>query len=355
MSRSTDACPRFRVRPPVGWINDPNGPFRWRDRYHLFYQHNPDAPVHANVHWGHASSPDLAHWERPPDRAALRRPAARTRRAAGPAAWSTTRGTPTAVYTGVDRAHAGTRHDLPGAGGGPGRRRLTEWKPLPTPVVAGPPPGLDVVMFRDPFVFRFADDAGRSSGPGHADGTPSVLLYDCEDLYRLAVRRGAAGRQGPGGRRRLRRQGGRLGVPAAVRGPPGGDWVLAVSLWDGDPLTTAYLTGRLEGRWPGRIEVRGRVPAAGSTTAGTSTLPPCSRSTESGRALLWGWSWESRPHEEVDRAGWAGVLTAPRVVDIHADGSLRVSTGSGARTAARGRPVHVTAPDRVGRSPTRTT
>jgi beta-fructofuranosidase len=39
--------------------------------------------------------------------------------------------------------------------------------------------------------------------------------------------------------------------------------------------------------------------------------------------LLWGWSWEAREQSEVDRAGWAGVLTAPRVVDVHPDGALR--------------------------------
>lgn len=41
--------------------------------------------------------------------------------------------------------------------------------------------------------------------------------------------------------------------------------------------------------------------------------------------MLWGWSWEARPQEEVDRAGWAGVLTAPRVLDVHEDGSLRAT------------------------------
>jgi beta-fructofuranosidase len=46
---------------------------------------------------------------------------------------------------------------------------------------------------------------------------------------------------------------------------------------------------------------------------------------EPDRALLWGWSWEARPQEEIHRAGWAGVLTAPRVVDTHPDGSLRVT------------------------------
>ena len=98
----SDDAPRFRVRPPAGWTNDPNGPFRWQDRYHLFYQHNPHAPVHTNVHWGHASSADLAHWEH--------HPVALAPTPGGPdeaGCWSgcvvDDDGVPTAVYTSVLR------------------------------------------------------------------------------------------------------------------------------------------------------------------------------------------------------------------------------------------------------------
>lgn len=86
-------APRFRVRPPANWINDPNGPFRWRGRYHLFYQHNPDAPVHANMHWGHVSSADLAHWEHHPI-ALTPTPGGPDEEAAGRAVWWTTRASP---------------------------------------------------------------------------------------------------------------------------------------------------------------------------------------------------------------------------------------------------------------------
>ncbi|MFB7934338.1 glycoside hydrolase family 32 protein [Streptomyces sp. NPDC056039] len=306
-------APRYRVRPPANWMNDPNGPFRWRGRHHLFYQHNPDAPVHANVHWGHASSSDLVHWEH--------HPVALAPTPGGPdeaGCWSgclvDDDGVPTAVYTGVDRDHTGLGTICLARAADPDDETLAEWTPLPTPVVTGPPEGLDVAMFRDPFVFRHDGRRLALVGAGHADGTPSVLLYDCDDLTDWRFAGVLLDGRDPAARAAFGDRATGWECPQLYEARSG-EWVLVVSLWDGHPWTTGYLTGRLG------ADLRFTARTGGRLDHGRDFYAPAVLQ-EPDRALMWGWSWEAREQGEHD---WAGVLTAPRVVDVHPDGALRVA------------------------------
>src|SRR4051794_35597963 len=172
---SDPAFPALHIRPARGWLNDPNGLCRIDGSYHVFFQYNPHAPVHGNVHWGHVSSHDLLHWTEQP-LALFPRPGQID--AAG--CWSgcivDDAGVPTAVYTAVPDHAWNAAANLARSD-----RSLVSWTQSRSPVM-GTPHSEHIGEVRDPFVFDFEGRRYAVQGAGSREGQPQLLLYDCEDL-----------------------------------------------------------------------------------------------------------------------------------------------------------------------------
>ena len=58
--------PSLHFSPKKNWMNDPNGMFYYKGKYHLYFQHHPYSNVWGPMHWGHAISKDLISWVEQP-------------------------------------------------------------------------------------------------------------------------------------------------------------------------------------------------------------------------------------------------------------------------------------------------
>ena len=303
--------PRFHVRPPRGYLNDPNGPVVVDGLVHLYYQYRYTLDLESPVLWGHATSPDLVRWE-------YHRPAIGPHPLAGDrdGCWS--------GNTVVDPA-GGVRAFYSGRVAG---QRLQETLSAvsfdrghsfgpPHPLV--PDPGVEeqIVELRDPFVWRDDDRWRMALGAGTTSGTAMIRLYTSTDLEDWPY----AGKLAwmPRTRTATWDSGVMWECPQIVLHPRGPVAVVgSYAPLDGvmNALSFAVPTGT------------DREVAATSlhlVDHGPNFYAASVLNDPDGGAVVWGWATEGRAPQWCAEAGWSGVITLPRRVDVRPDGSLASS------------------------------
>ena len=321
--------PSYHLMTAANWINDPNGPVYHDGYWHMFFQHNPYIADFGPMGWGHARSRDLAHWEHCPV-AIMPTPGGYD----GAGCWSGSvviqDGLPHMMYSGVaDMTLWSVEDDIPPSD----RQRIPQgyydeflleidqetqciatsrdgmmtWeKHQANPVIPATPAGLDLIGFRDPFLWK------------EEDGRWYMLL--------------GSGIKGAGG------------VALLYRSPDLIEWEYLNPLYIGDPAESGInwecpnfldlgakqmLVVSPHGRpvyWLGDY-VDHRFTPDGSPKRldwGDVFYAPNSLLDPAGRWLMWGWMREARPRDQYAAAGWASCLTLPREISLDDAGSLNV-------------------------------
>ncbi len=295
--------PRYHFLPPANWMNDPNGPIFFNGRYHLFYQHNPAEARWGDIHWGHAVSEDLLHWEDWPIALEPRTTGVDQNGCFTGCAFIRDDGTPTIAYAGITPADGLPRGRRESQSLAMSRDGMLTWEKSPqNPVITEPPEGLDVVGFRDPCVWRDGHAWYMLIGSGIRDQGGAALLYRSTDLM-------AWDYLGPLATGDLDSHGEMWECPDFF------------SLGDRHLLLVSTL-GRqmyLSGDWADEEFVprtEGLADFSPAFYAGKSFECP------QGRRILWGWLREARSTQAQLDAGWSGVMSLPRVLSILPDGRL---------------------------------
>jgi beta-fructofuranosidase len=316
--------PQFHLLPAANWMNDPNAPVYFNGRYHLFYQYNPDGAFWGDMHWGHAISTDMVHWKH--------LPVALAPTAFGPDADGCFTGTAavldgkvTILYTGV---HAAPPDQATIRDGAQSLREtqclatsddseLKTWTKLPAPVIAAPPPELQVNGFRDPSPWRQGDGWYMVLGSGIANRGGAVLLYKSRDLRNWEYMHVLAGRN-------------QNGASTLDAFDPWEVWECPEFFALGDRHVLIYSTSGKVYWQSGVLDpktMRFHAGQAGILDYG-SFYAAKTQLDRSGNRILWGWIPETRALEEYKAAGWAGLMSLPRVLSMGADGRLGIGVAA---------------------------
>jgi beta-fructofuranosidase len=299
--------PAFHFLPPMNWMNDPNGLIQWKGTYHLFYQHNPLEAKWGPMHWGHAISADLLHWEH---QQVAMEPTPDSADEDG--CWSGVtvihKGLPVVVYSGNSRVGqrcclAASRDDL-----------RTLQKDPRNPVIPDLPPGYEIDQYRDHCLWLEGEVWNQLIGARIKDAGGTILLYRSPDLVNWQFE-----------------------GPIVISGEHGVDSLPKDAMWEcpdlfalGDQhmLVVSILTDRPQhtGYFLGQYEDGVFKPKHYQRLdyGDWEYYAPQSFVNEAGERIHFGWIQEARSIDWQVEAGWSGVLSLPRQIAMSEDGQVRI-------------------------------
>lgn len=274
--------------PEHGWMNDPNGLCYFQGKYHAFYQHNPHAAQWGPMHWGHAVSDDLLHWQEQP--IALY-PDAPYEDDGGCFSGSALEhdGTLYLMYTSVSK-ELGQAQSIATTTDGAHFEKYAG-----NPVLPQNPADPESRDFRDPKIFRYGEEFRMVCGAA-VNGAAAVLLFGSADLLHWEYLGKIFESRDHGA------------VPECPDFFPLGDkWVLMFSRMD-DTHLPLFAVGDFDG-------VHFHVDSLQEPEQGTDFYAPQTFLDAHGNRIMIGWlySWQRTVPQGAVRAG---ALSLPRVLTL---------------------------------------
>lgn len=302
---------RYHFMPQTGWMNDPNGLIYFKGKYHLFFQHNPYGAFWDCMHWGHAVSEDMIHWEYLPEALVPSEPYDNYQKGG--------------CFSGSAIEHEGKLFLIYTAtancGRGPEQTQCIAWsedgihfvKYEGNPVITAPE-GISLSSFRDPKIWKHEDKFYLVCGAS-CEGRGQALLFCSDDIFHWTF----------------------LSVLAESRGESGwmwecpdffpldGQYVLTYSPMGVGDHTSVYQVGDFDyktGKFVGKIK--------DEIDWGLDYYAPQSFMTPDGRRIVVTWAneWEWMPHFKdwgpTFQEGWCGFFNLFREARLTEDGRLQL-------------------------------
>lgn len=288
--------PAYHFQAPAYWMNDPNGPIYYQGEYHLFYQHNPYGENWGHMHWGHAKSRDLVHWQHLPIALAPSEDQGEEHCFSGSVIVDEN-GIPRAFYTSIGPdtpAYDGAVQWMAYSGDG-----MQTWTKYPgNPVLTEDLHGdLKILDWRDPYVWREKNAWYVVLGGHPKDGRGAAFLYQSPNLVDWKFLNILY-------QSKPEDQEGNWECPNFF--PLGDKRVLVYSPHN----LVRYYTGDLLPDYSFQPDFHGILDYSPNFYA-----PNCLEDGRS-RRILWGWI------RDVKGPGWNGAFTLPRLLTLRPDGRL---------------------------------